>query len=130
LIVAAMASEVGIAGVPALQAALQLEVARQEFQRINWMKKQVEWTTSGCGEKGDLGIPLPSLSWERDPPDVIGEQALDLDEFPDRFQIEVMHLPRKSAAVVERTSHASLLQASNWHARWAPPRGFLGASLR
>jgi hypothetical protein len=130
LIVAAMASEVGIAGVPALQAALQLEVARQEFQRISWMKKQVDWTTSGCGEKGDLGIPLPSLSWERDPPDEIGEQALDLDEFPDRFQIEVMHLPRKSAAVVERTSHASLLQASNWLARWAPPRGFLGASLR
>ena len=132
---AAMAAEVPTYGasstaIPVLQASLQVEVARQEFQRISWIKKRVEWVASGCGEKDDFGLPLPSLSWERDPPDTVGEQAIDMEQLSDRFQIEVVHLPRKSAAVVERTSHASLLQASNWHARWAPPRGFLGASLR
>jgi hypothetical protein len=132
---AAIAAEVltdgaSAAGIPALRASLQVEVARQEFQRITWTKKRIEWVASGCGEKGDVGIPLPSLTWQRDPPDTVGEQAIDLEELPDRFQIEAMHLPRKSAAVVERTSHATLLQASNWHAHWAPPRGFLGASLR
>ena len=132
---AAMAAEIltdgaSAAGIPALQAALHVEVARQEFQRISWIKKRIEWVASGCGEKNDFGMPLPSLTWERDPPDTVGEQAIDIEQFSDRFQIEAMHLPRKSAAVVERTSHASLLQASNWHTRWAPPRGFLGASLR
>jgi hypothetical protein len=131
----AMATAVPTAGataetIPELQAALTAEVARQEFQRLSWIEKRVTWVASGCGTKGDLGIPLPSLSWERDPPDTIGEQALNLDLLPDHYRVEAIHLPRKSAAVIERTKNATLLQASNWRARWAPPRGFLGASFR
>ena len=68
------ASGLGIAG---LQATLKAEVARQEFQRLSWIKKQVEWVESGCGAKKDFGFPLPSLRWERDPPDDIGEKALN-----------------------------------------------------
>jgi hypothetical protein len=94
--------------IPALQAAIVLEVARQEFQRLSWIKRQVTWIASGCGAKGDIPIPLPFLSWERDPPDMIGEQSLDLDSLPKQYRIEAMHLPRKSAALVERTKNATL----------------------
>jgi hypothetical protein len=61
----AMATAVPTAGataetIPELQAALTAEVARQEFQRLSWIEKRVTWVASGCGTKGDLGLPLPS----------------------------------------------------------------------
>jgi hypothetical protein len=107
--------------VPPLQISLHLVYAAQEAIRVKWDLKAVQWaTTGGCGVGKDVALPFAPLSWDRPPPDTIGENQIDLESIPDEFRFEVYHLPRKAAAVVERN------EDDDWKAHWSMPYGSIG----
>jgi hypothetical protein len=119
---AAMASVYGEATVPALQAVLTAEYSLQELQQVEWDAQAVKWlATGGCGKNGDIAIPVLPLNWSRPPPDNIGENAISLDSLPKQVRIEAYHLPRKSAAILERSDDES------WSTYWTTPLGTFSA---
>jgi hypothetical protein len=109
-IATAMATPGAQETVPPLQVALHLI----------YMAQEVQWVaTGGCGLGKDIALPLTPLSWERPPPDALGENQIDLESIPDEFRFEVYHLPRKAAAVVERNE-----EDENWKAHWTTGTSF------
>jgi hypothetical protein len=105
--------------VPPLQVALHLVYASQEAVRVKWDLKAIQWVMiGGCGMNKDVALPFTPLSWDRPPPDTLGENQIDLDSIADEFRFEAYHLPRKSAAVVERNE-----ENEDWKAHWAVALG-------
>jgi hypothetical protein len=118
-IAAAMAVPGAQETVPPLQASLHLVYASQEALRVKWDLKAIQWTmTGGCGIGKDIALPFTPLSWDRPPPDTLGENQIDLESIPDEFRFEAYHLPRKSAATVERNE-----ENDDWKAHWSQPFG-------
>jgi hypothetical protein len=107
--------------VPPLQASLHLVYASQEALRVKWDLKAIQWVmTGGCGVSQDKALPFSPLSWDRPPPDTLGENPIDLESLPDEFHFEAEHLPRRSAAVVERSDKDNdENENGNWKAHWA-----------
>jgi hypothetical protein len=106
--------------VPPLQVALHLVYMSQEAIRAKWDLKDVQWVAKGgCGLGKDVALPFTPLSWKRPPPDNLGENQIDLESLPDEFRFEVYHLPRKAAAVVERSE-----EDENWKAHWTTGTSF------
>jgi hypothetical protein len=112
----AMATPASAEAVPPLQLALHGLIIAQDGVQTSWNLKEVSWIArGGCGQTKDFALPLPILDWERPPPDEVGEMPVDMDSLPDDFRIEAYHLPRKSAALVERNEN------ENWFAHWTVP---------
>lgn len=109
---------IAVAVDPRIQSALKLwlkaEVTAQDFQRMKWETKRVAWLIRrGCHQETNIPIPLPSLSWKRPPPDVIGDSPLywEGDTKLARLKIVLIKNPRGAAAQVFN-------QESKWKAAW------------
>ncbi len=93
-----------------------LELGRSRLRQVQWMAKR------GCGERGDLGLPIPSMGWlPRRPPDSFGPQVLEwTPSQPQRLRIAARHSPLAAAAVVETAPgdvNAQLAE-KRWTAAW------------
>lgn len=118
--------------VPPLQATLTIVVAYQESIRFRWALNQAQWLVQrGCGNRGDSARPLPSLEYQREPPDDLGPQTLSwVGKKPDQFFIQADHKNRHSAATVDsgETGNDFLsfknfpIGQNQWKTSWAKPR--------
>lgn len=88
---------------PALLAALQIEVVRQDLELLRWNAVRAQWLAQrGCGGRPAKAIiPLPSLGWQRSPPDPIGPKGLRWIGRTPEFHLEISNPPRYSAARVQ-----------------------------
>jgi hypothetical protein len=148
--IAEVAATINPEAAEAIRVLISIEALRQESIRGEWMMKQVSWaTTAGCDDFRDHSSPLPSLRWERDPPDALGQRPLHMEDFPHSFHFEIKHSPRASAAEVfqggqDDSSSSQVkgqatglvsglvsnpISGSSWHARWIAPNRLFGASF-
>ena len=119
-----------------LRGALQLAAFQQDFIHTQWKVQQGKWQLfSTCGERRDYADPLPSLTYQRLPPDTLGPQPLTWPgKMPESFCSQVYHRPRYSAACTKNSLESSLgnslegekiqndFKNKKWTAHWAPPR--------
>ncbi|MCM2278565.1 MAG: hypothetical protein NDJ89_10875 [Oligoflexia bacterium] len=86
--------------IPALETALLLEVARQDFLRKRWDLHRVSWFSRvSCGDFSDQPFPLPALDWVRPPPDPVGPRGLHwVGKMPVEFLVQVRHSHRHAMA--------------------------------
>jgi hypothetical protein len=120
-IAATSALPYGQAAKPPLEAALLVEVSRQEIQLSLWRAKMAAWLLRrGCDARNDLVLPLPALPWLRDPPDEIGPAPLRwTGKAAQTFTVRLGHPPRYSAAEVTKTNEG------RWMAKWKNPFSLL-----
>jgi hypothetical protein len=98
--------------------ALQAAVAGQEMLIAGWNLKRGLWLArQGCGG-GGRAASLPALPWTRDPPDLIGPQALRWTGGRE-LRIQLSHGPRHAAAVIEGD-----LKDGDWRLSWTRPLPF------
>jgi hypothetical protein len=106
---------------------MEAEVAHQQLELLRWQARQAEWLAlRGCDGKADLPAPLPSMSWSRPPPDLIGPQLLSWSSGERRLALELYHSPRAAAAVVEA---GGSLGSDSWKASWSFPGNVPGAHV-
>ncbi|MEO5968902.1 MAG: hypothetical protein ABIQ95_03170 [Bdellovibrionia bacterium] len=103
--------------IPPLQAVLIAQVTKQELIRAKWDFKRGYWLVSqGCGNSKDIAYPLPAFKFIRNPPDLVGPQALIWEEIMlEKFEFQVSHRPRYAAAIVEGGLD------EKWKATWSAP---------
>jgi hypothetical protein len=122
------------------QVHIQSEVGNQQGMILKWRRKQAKWKKAkGCGQRGDQALPLRSLSWTRDPPDLYGAQSLRWEgSMPHEVLVQLNHVPRAAAAMVRRVTgdEAPHVQVNEeiedekegscsqpiWKADWSVPR--------
>ncbi len=98
----------------ALRATLIAIVIRQDSQLLQWKIKQAKWLVQACQIRDHLRTPLPSLLWNRNPPDSIGPQKLVWPTDQNK-ELKIVLLRKKlhSSSVIENTK-----QKPTWSARW------------
>ncbi len=108
------------AAIPAIEAALAAEVLRQTIALAVWEARRVEWLMrGGCSGARGLAMPLPSLSWVRDPPDALGPGVLRWTGAENAvFRLKLHHSPRVAAAWVYAEGGSS---NGNWKTSWTQP---------
>lgn len=113
-----------LAGQPpgSLTPLLEIEVAKQELELLHWRFRQAQWLFKrGCDGDQDLPLPLPSLSWHRDLPDMLGPQTLKwLPGTSPVLRLQLTHLPRAAAASVVQTT-GGWTGGNSWKASWTIP---------
>lgn len=99
---------------PALQAALRLQVVLQDEKLLRWKTRQALWMArQTCGNPHDEMATLPSPDLHRSPPDGLGPNPLEgFERLPERFTISAQHLPRKAVAYVHS------FETKQWKASW------------
>ncbi|MCM2323988.1 MAG: hypothetical protein NDJ90_12075 [Oligoflexia bacterium] len=109
------------AAIPPLEAALFLEVARQEFARKRWDAHRIAWITrTYCRHWKDQPRPLPSLDWVRAAPDHLGPRPLRwVGVMPRTFRVQIGHAPRAAAARI--AARGEMDESTEWMAEWAAP---------
>ncbi len=80
---------------------IRAEFLLQEGLQWKWRLEEAQWLLhKGCGDQEDIPIPLPDMSWEREPEDLWGPGNFEWSQ--QEFKIRVVHRPRAAAAVVTR----------------------------
>lgn len=120
--------------IPPLRTTLELSVAEQDWVLGQWQAKQAVWMVSfGCGNGGDLPMPLPSLGYFREPPDWIGSNPLQWVEMPKEFHFQVSHHSRHAAARVSGRVHEAYEKRiegeGDWFAQWTVPQRFRRSNI-
>lgn len=119
--------------IPHLLAPLELAASSaaldQEITLARWGEKQIQWLASrGCDRKRDFAVPLPSLLYQRYPPDELGIQPLHwVGLGTPEFYLQISHSPRHAAAKVSKKNEITKyipIQSTfphHWQAQWSPP---------
>jgi len=103
----------------AFKLALKFETLRRDALRVRWHFYRVRWLTrGGCGEKGDLALPIPDPPWIKLPPDLIGAKPLKWrNKMKNKFRILSFNWPKISSSQV----HKGGANEKNWGIRWVAP---------
>lgn len=98
----------------ALQSSLRATVLLQDSIIAKWKLESAAWALKrGCDNKNDLPLPLPQMPWIRDPPDLIGFQALYWPADREKsLKIRILHPPRSAAALIKFDN--------DWSSQWIP----------
>lgn len=97
---------------------IQAEARFQDALLVRWKWEQAQWIAKrGCDSRDDPSPfnLLPSPAWRRDPPDLIGEKAMQWPDPENRsLSIRLTHGPRRSSSEVYSDDQ------NKWKARWQP----------
>jgi hypothetical protein len=100
----------------AIQASIQIAILAQDFELTRWKAESIRWFIESCsGSKRHkiFKTPLPSLRWERLPPDALGGQPLKWVHSNTELNLKMAGYPRFSAAKVFK------LDSGKWESAWS-----------